>query len=84
MPRRIIRLEYPATCKDCGAELKPGAEARYYGKGRVYGTKCHPDRREPKTERQPVPTIDTPPIDPGQLDDNDRGAFLFEYAVGRR
>jgi ribosomal protein L37AE/L43A len=41
MARRVISLKYPATCADCGADLEVGDEARYYGRGRVYGVACH-------------------------------------------
>ena len=44
MARRIT-LKYPATCKECGADLPAGVLARYYGKGRVYGIDCHEDTR---------------------------------------
>ena len=44
MARRIT-LKYPATCKECGADLPAGIKARYYGKGRVYGIDCHEDTR---------------------------------------
>lgn len=38
---RIIKLRWPAVCKDCGADLPEGTEARYYGRGKVYGVHCH-------------------------------------------
>lgn len=38
---KIITLKYEAQCADCGAPLIPGDRARYYGRGRVYGVKCH-------------------------------------------
>lgn len=38
---RTIRLRYPASCRDCGADLPAGSRARYYGRGRVYGLECH-------------------------------------------
>jgi len=37
-----IKLKFPANCKDCGAYLEVGDTVRYYGRGRVYGTTCHP------------------------------------------
>jgi len=46
--KRIITLRYPATCADCGASLEAGDPARYYGRGRVYGTECH---EKPATAR---------------------------------
>lgn len=36
-----ITLRYPAKCRDCGAQLKKGTRARWYGKGKVYGNTCH-------------------------------------------
>jgi hypothetical protein len=45
MRGRVLRLKYPATCKDCGADLPVGSRARWYGRGRVYGTECHGDSR---------------------------------------
>ena len=38
---RIIKLRWPAVCRDCGTDLAPGIEARYYGKGRIFGVHCH-------------------------------------------
>ncbi len=38
---RTITLRYDATCLDCGTKLAAGERARYYGRGRVYGTECH-------------------------------------------
>lgn len=38
---RTIRLRYAATCADCGAALPVGAQAKLYGRGKVYGTTCH-------------------------------------------
>ena len=43
---RTITLKYDGTCRDCGAELLAGTLARYYGRGRIYGTECHEDSRE--------------------------------------
>ena len=40
MPKTIT-LRYPATCADCGAELKAGDRAKWYGRGRIYGLTCH-------------------------------------------
>jgi hypothetical protein len=37
-----IRLKFPAKCKECKADLEVGTLVRYYGRGRVYGTACHP------------------------------------------
>ena len=40
MPR-IITTKYPGNCADCGADIPEGADARYYGRGRIYGIGCH-------------------------------------------
>jgi hypothetical protein len=37
----VISLRYPASCAECGAELAVGEQARWYGRGRVYGLSCH-------------------------------------------
>ena len=36
-----ITLKRDATCKDCGAHLPAGSQARYYGYGKIYGIGCH-------------------------------------------
>ncbi len=45
---KTIKLRFAAVCRDCGAELPAGAEARWYGRGKVYGIGCHdaPARRD--------------------------------------
>lgn len=87
---RTIRLEYPAKCKDCGTELPAGSEARYYGRGNVYGVKCHPDRRAPKAERQRPEQGHAPDLDrliENNTDDRFRSdddiRLSFEYGTGR-
>jgi hypothetical protein len=41
MAGRIITLKYDGTCRACGAHLKAGEQATWYGKGIVYGKNCH-------------------------------------------
>ena len=41
---RTISLKWPSACRDCGANLAVGSTARYYGRGYVYGTECHPQK----------------------------------------
>jgi len=36
-----ITLKWPARCADCAAALAPGTEAKFYGRGRIYGISCH-------------------------------------------
>ena len=39
---KTITLKFPGKCADCGAALQVGERARWYGRGKVYGTTCHP------------------------------------------
>ncbi len=50
---RTITLKYDATCLDCGTKLAAGERARYYGRGRVYGTECHEQKPQRQTARGP-------------------------------
>lgn len=43
---RTITLKFPGRCADCGATLEVGTRARWYGRGKVYGTTCHSDSRQ--------------------------------------
>lgn len=40
---KIITLKFPAICADehCGKALAAGTQAKWYGRGRVYGIGCH-------------------------------------------
>jgi hypothetical protein len=38
---RTIVAKYSGNCTDCGAVIPEGADARYYGRGRIYGIGCH-------------------------------------------
>jgi len=38
---KIITLDRPGTCNDCGSHLPIGTRAKYYGPGRLYGIGCH-------------------------------------------
>ena len=49
---RTITLKYNATCRDCGTKLAAGERARYYGRGRVYGTECHEQKPQRQTATQ--------------------------------
>jgi len=44
-----IVLKYPATCKECGANLEVGDKARYYGRNGIYGIDCHEFKPKFKT-----------------------------------
>lgn len=41
-----IILKYEGKCRDCGTVLEVGEEGRWYGRGIVYGVKCHADTRK--------------------------------------
>ena len=48
---KTITLKYDGTCRDCGAALAAGTKARWYGRGRVYGTECHEQKPRTRAER---------------------------------
>ncbi len=56
---RLITLKYEAVCADCGAELPAGIQARWYGRGRIYGRGCHSE--QPQTEAAGVQGAATAP-----------------------
>ena len=68
--RHTIVLKHPADCLDCGANLKEGTWARYYGRGKVYGLSCHPQKGETDGPvysgwgREPEEALD-PEFEPG-------------------
>lgn len=50
-----IVTKYDGKCADCGAVVPAGATARYYGRNRLYGTTCHPQKGEtPATTPAPA------------------------------
>lgn len=50
---RIIQIRYAGRCADCGSVLEVGASARYYGRGKLYGTQCHtPDGERVDNDEQ--------------------------------
>ncbi len=59
---RTITLKYESVCRDCGAKLKAGARARYYGPGRVYGLDCHTRAKAPTVRQIDTNTIPPQPI----------------------
>ena len=62
---RIIKLRWPAVCRDCGTDLAPGVEARYYGRGRIFGVHCHDKDGNRTTWGPSGPPADTV-RDPGE------------------
>ena len=51
---RVIKLKYSAKCKECGADLPVGSRARYYGRGKIYGSDCHSRRSKFETDSQVI------------------------------
>jgi hypothetical protein len=55
--KATITLRFDGICRDCGAALKAGTRARWYGKGRVYcagqheGASAKPERELTFKER---------------------------------
>ncbi len=68
---RTITLKYDATCKDCGTEIAAGETARWYGRGRVYGTTCHEQKPQRQTAAQRARA------------DIGRGTLAFQYSHGQ-
>ena len=59
-----IVTRYAGECADCGAELPAGSVARYYGRGTLYGTECHEQKRPERNGRTPERSesiAETPP-----------------------
>ena len=63
---RTITLKFDGTCRDCGAELLAGMTARYYGRGRLYGTDCHEDSREGAARSTPGAARSAAPLPIGR------------------
>ena len=55
---REFRLKYPGQCLECQAELPIGSVARYYGRGRMYGTECHEQKSNGQAHKPSVRLID--------------------------
>lgn len=72
---RARPLRWAATCADCGARLEPGDLAVFYGRGRVFGRRCH-------TRADEVPPVHlVPPPIPGVRDFVPCGDGLIAAAV---
>ena len=42
-----INLKFDGICKECREFLPSGTPVRYYGKDRIYGKTCHPQKKAP-------------------------------------
>jgi hypothetical protein len=49
----IITLKRAGTCRQCGADLKPGSRAKWYRNGAVYGLDCHADEHSTRRDTAP-------------------------------
>jgi len=61
---KVITLQRPAVCTDCGAQLPAGAKARYYSADRIY-CESHDNEsaaREPAARQSRPPAPDTRPL----------------------
>lgn len=57
---KVITLQRPAVCADCGAELPAGTRARYYSAERIY-CETHDEKPAPgETETEPLFQDDNP------------------------
>ncbi|MBA7621557.1 hypothetical protein ES703_28921 [subsurface metagenome] len=62
---KIITLQRPAVCADCGAELPAGTRARYYSAERIY-CESHdepPPRETKETKTKPLFQDEGPDIE---------------------
>lgn len=62
---KVITLQWPAVCTDCGAELPAGTRARYYSAERIY-CETHDEKpapRETKAETKPLFQEESPDIE---------------------
>ena len=50
--KKVIALQRDATCTTCGASLKAGEQARYYGAGKIY---CLGEHKNAKPGDAPAP-----------------------------
>lgn len=58
-----IIVKFQGKCTDCGSVVPVGAEARYYGRGKLYGTTCHPQKGESAVTEIAAPaTVPTPQV----------------------
>ncbi len=67
MAKRIIKLKYPAKCKECGADLPVGSRAKHYGPGRIYGVDCHSRNSKPLAKDQAIAAYENGEINRGRL-----------------
>lgn len=76
---KIITLQRPAECTDCGAHLPVGSRARYYSAERIY-CESHdnePAAREPAASRKP-PASETESLFQDDRPDNEVWVTFLE------
>ena len=60
---KVITLQRPAECADCGAQLPVGARARYYSADRIYcESHDEPATRQPGAGAARTPVSEEPPL----------------------
>ncbi|MBA7515791.1 hypothetical protein ES705_07850 [subsurface metagenome] len=67
---KVITLQRPAVCADCGAELPAGTKARYYSADRIY-CESHDEPAAGETAAKPArpPGPKTSPLFPDDSPD---------------
>jgi hypothetical protein len=76
-----ILTRYEGKCADCGSDIPIGSQARYYGRGTLYGITCHaqkPNRKERRAQNKVTAkkavkvaaAIVAPPVKPAHADMN--------------
>lgn len=84
---KTITLKYDARCKQCGAHLPSGTEARYYKRGFIYGLSCHEDTRNTRrrwNQQEPLRLNQQMPIvlhegPDGVWTTDDSGNIIHQY-----
>ena len=77
MTKRIIKLKYPAKCRECGADLPVGSRAKYYNRNSIYGVDCHSRNSKPLTKDRAIAAYENGEINRGRLNSilNPYGAY---------
>lgn len=64
---KVITLQRPAVCADCGAQLPVGTQARYYSAERIYceshDEKPAPRQTKAETKTEPLFQEESPDIE---------------------
>jgi len=77
----LITLNYAARCRECKKLLPVGAKARFYGRGRVYGTSCHDTTGAASSRPAFAPSHPRTRLGREMSGESD---LMIEYAYGNR